>query len=253
RLAFQMIQNDKTIGSIYDILYRQYISTNRRADAENILKTKIANNPSESAYLLQLARHYASVQNSAEMSSTLHRLLMNNPKGLSQVGLQVGEFYGGIGKWEQALQQFEEGARENPKEKLVYQKHMTDALLALRKNTEAAQIVDLILKEQPKDEDARRIRAKLWFEAGGPENVARAAAELQALVKDKPNDDRVRFILGRAYLAQANLDAARGEFQQVLRLRNDDLPSRLALTVISLNQRKPAEALKYADEILSRD
>jgi tetratricopeptide (TPR) repeat protein len=252
RLALQMIQKDKTSGSTYDILYRQYVSTSRPADAENILKTKIANNPTEAAYLLQLARHYASARNSAEMNSTLQRLL-NNPKGLSEVRLQVGDFYGSIGQWDQALQQFEEGARGNPKEKLIYQKRMTDALLALRKNTEAAQIVDLILKEQPKDGDARRVRAKLLLETYGPENVAKAVAELQALVNDQPNDVRVRFILGRAYLAQPNLEAARGEFQQVVRLRNDDLPSRLALTVISLSQRKPAEALKYADEILSRD
>src|SRR5262249_57973227 len=158
-----------------------------------------------------------------------------------------------IGQWDQALQQFEEGARENPNEKLVYQKRMTDALLALRKETEAAQIVDLILKDQPKDGDARRIRAQLLLDTRGPENVAKAVAELQALVNDQPNDARVRFILGRGYLAQANLDAARGEFQQAVRLRNNDLPSRLALAVISLNQRKPAEALKYADEILSSD
>src|SRR5262245_56174226 len=130
---------------------------------------------------------------------------------------------------------------------------MTDALLALRKNTEAAQVVDLILKEQPKDGDARRIRAKFLLDTSEPENVAKAVAELQALLNDQPNDARVRFMLGRGYLAQANLDAARGEFQQVVRLRNNDLPSRLALTAISLNQRKPAEALKYADEILPSD
>ncbi len=252
RLALQMIQTDKTSGSIYDVLYRQYVSTNRPADAEAILKAKVANNPTEAPYLLQLARHYASVRNFTEMNSTLQRLL-NDPKGSSKARLQVGEFYAGIGQWDQALQQFQEGARGNPKEKVVYQKRMADALLALRKDTEAAQIVDLILKEQPKDEDARRIRATLLIETGGPENVAKAVAEFQALIKDKPDDVRVRFILGRAYLAQGSPDAARGEFQQVLRLRNDDLPSRLALTVISLNERKPTEALKYADEILSRD
>ena len=252
RLVLQMIRKDKTIGSIYDVLYRQYISTNRSADAENILKTKIANNPTEATYLLQLARHYASVRNSAEMNNTLQRLL-NDPKSAPKVRLQAGDFYAGIGQWDQAFQQFEQGARENPKEKLVYQKRITDALLALRKNTEAAQTVELILKEQPSDGDARRIRATLLLKTGGPENVAKAMAELQALVKDKPNDARLRSILGRGDLAQGNPDAARGEFQEVVRLRNDDLPSRLALTVISLNQRKPAEALKYADEILSRD
>jgi Flp pilus assembly protein TadD len=252
RLALQMIQKDKTFGSIYDVLYRQYISTNRSADAENILKTKIANNPTEATYLLQLARHYASVRNSAEMNSTL-QVFLNDSKGSPKARLQVGDFYAGIRQWGQAFQQFNEGARGNPKEKLVYQKRMTDALLALRKNTEAAQAVDLILKEHPKDEDARRIRATLLLETGGPENVAKAVAELKALIKDKPDDARLGSILGRAYLAQGNPDAARGEFQQVVRLRDDDLPSRFALTAISLNQRKPAEALKYANEILSRD
>jgi tetratricopeptide (TPR) repeat protein len=252
RLALQMIQKDKSFGSVYDVLYRQYVSTNRSADAENVLITKIANNPTEAAYLLQLARHYASVRNSAELNSTLQRLL-NDPKSFPKARLLVGDFYAGIGQWDQAFQQFEQGARSDPKEKLVYQKRMTDALIAQGKKTEAAQIVELILKDQPKDEDARRIRATLWLEIGRPESVSRAVAELQALVKDKPDNARWRLTLGQAYLANGNLDAARPEFQQVIRLRNDDLPSRFALTAISLNQQKSADALKYTEEILSRD
>ena len=252
RLAEQLIQKDKSFGPIYDVLYTQYASSNRSADAENILKTKIANNPKDASDLLQLARHYAAAKNSAEVNRTLQRLT-SDPKDFPSARLQAGEFYAGLSEWDQAVAQFEEGARANPKEKLAYQKRLTDALLAQGKRTEAAQTVELILKDQPKDDDARRIRATLLLETGKPENIATAVVELQPLVKERPDDGRLRFVLGRAYVAQGNLDAAKPEFQHVIRLRNEEVPSRLALAAIGINQRKPDEALRYIGEILTQD
>jgi tetratricopeptide (TPR) repeat protein len=54
-------------------------------------------------------------------------------------------------------------------------------------------------------------------------------------------------------MASGDIDAARNEFQQVISLRRDDIPSRFALANIHLNQRKPDEAIRYADEILGLD
>src|SRR5262249_36859503 len=155
-----VIQKDKSFGSIYDVLYSQYISTNRPVDAEEILKTKVVNNPGNASFLLQLARHYSARQNSAEMNNTLQRLL-DNPKDFPKARLEVGNFYAGVGQWGQAFRYFEEGGQSSPKEKLEYQKRMTDVLLTQGKREEAAQLVEKILKDHPKDEDARRVRATL--------------------------------------------------------------------------------------------
>jgi tetratricopeptide (TPR) repeat protein len=251
RLAVGVIHREKTFGPMYDVLYRQYMSVNRTAEAENILKTKVSNNPKNLGFLLQLARHYATARNFIEMNNVLQRAL-NDPKDFPNAGLQVGDFYAALGQWDQAFGQFEQGERENPKEKLVYQKRMTDVLVAEGKKDEVAHMVEQILKDAPNDEDARRIRATLWLRSGAPEQTAAALAEFQALTVAKPGDPRLRFLLAQAYLAQGNADKAQNEFQGVIRLRPDDVPSRLALANISLSRRKPDEAIRYAGEILSQ-
>jgi tetratricopeptide (TPR) repeat protein len=200
------------------------------------------------------------------MNSTLQQIL-SAPKDFPDARLQAGNLYASLGQWDQAFRLFEEGARLSPPpsqkktsdqeiDRLAYQKRMADVLLAQGKKDEARQLVDVILKDAPKDEDARRIRASLLLEAGGAENVTTVLAELKALMEanDKQrNDPRLRSLLGRAYMLAGDLDAARREFQQVANWRKDDVQSRYALAGISLNQSKTDEAIRYADEILALD
>jgi len=251
-LGLWLVAKDGTFGAIYDVLYRQYVLTGRKADAENILKTKVANNPKDVNCLLQLARHYMSSQNPDAMNRTLARIL-NNQKEFPDGQLHVGNFYATLGQWDQAFRNFEEGARSNPKEKLVYEKRMMDMQLAQGKKDEARRLVERVLQDAPKDEDARRVRATLQLDAGGAENVAAAQVDLNGLLAGNPNDARLRSLLGHAYLAQGRVDAAWTEFQQVIGLNAGDVPSRLALAAISLNRRHPEEAIRYTDEVLARD
>src|SRR5207248_3116611 len=50
KLALGLIQKDPHYGPIYDLLYRQYATSNRPADAEKIITAKVSNNPKEAAY-----------------------------------------------------------------------------------------------------------------------------------------------------------------------------------------------------------
>ncbi len=47
RLALELIRAHKDAGSIYDLLYTYYRSKNRPADAEDILRAKVKNNPQQ--------------------------------------------------------------------------------------------------------------------------------------------------------------------------------------------------------------
>ena len=60
---------------IYDELYLIYAGSGRAEDAENILKTKVRNNPSDITADLELANHYVNVKKPAEMAATLKRLV----------------------------------------------------------------------------------------------------------------------------------------------------------------------------------
>ncbi len=251
RLAAGVIQTDKTFGSMYDVLYRHYMSVNRASDAENILKQKVSNNPRDLDDVLQLARHYAAMQKFTAMNEVL-QLLLSHPKDFQNTWLRVGDFYASAGQWEQASSLFEDGARANPRDKLIYEKRLTDALLAQGRNEDAARTLEQILTAAPNDRDARRVRATLRLRSGEPKQAAAALTELRELVSAKPDDARLRFLLGQAYLDQNNPDLAANEFQAAARLRPDDVPSRLALANINLSRHKPDETIRYANEVLGQ-
>src|ERR1700680_1791386 len=85
-LAFQLIRKDQHFTPIYEELYRYYRSTGRLADAEKILQTRWANNPTDAVSGLQLAAFYATVSREADMKSVLQRML-DNPKAFPQARL----------------------------------------------------------------------------------------------------------------------------------------------------------------------
>ena len=252
RLALQVIAKNKTFSPMYDVLYHEYERTGRSRDAENVLETRVANNSTDADGLFRLARHYASVENQEAMKRTLERIV-DNPKDFPDGRLQVGNFYATFGKWDEAFQNFAEGARRNPKERLAYEKRMLDVQRARGEKDDARRMAELILKEAPTDEDARLVRASLRLEDGGAENVAAAVEQLKSLKAGNRNDARVRLLLGYAYLLRGEIDAARREFQESVAINDDDISSRMALAAISLDRRAPDEAMRYSDEVLARD
>ena len=252
QLAQRLIRENKSVGPIYDVLYQHYSQTNRPADAEGILKTKVQNNPQQAGYLLQLADHYARANRPKEVADTLQQLL-DRPKDFPEAHLLVGDFYARSGKWQQAVAQFQEGARANSKDALRYQKRILSAMLAQGKKAEASQTVEQILKAYPNDGDGRAIRATLWLESGKAENIGPALAEFQALVKDRPENAALRFNLGRAFIATGATDKGRVELLEAIRLKRDYLPPRFVLAVMALRQQRPRETLRYANEILFFD
>src|SRR3984893_8381142 len=54
-LAFQLIRQDQHFTPIYEVLYRYYRSASRTGDAEKILQTRWANNPTDALSRLELA------------------------------------------------------------------------------------------------------------------------------------------------------------------------------------------------------
>jgi tetratricopeptide (TPR) repeat protein len=250
KLGLELIQKSKEYSPVYDFLYQHYMGGKRIDDAEKILQTKSANNPKQADYALQLALHYARTQKRTEMAATLKRLL-DQSADFPRAYLQVGNFYAGMGNWEEATRLFDEGAKRNPKDKVVYLKRTTAVLLAQDKKQDAARVVDAILKESPKDGESLRMRAALLMDTRKPENIDKALVEFQALAKETPNDVLARFNLGRAYLAKNNIEEGRKELLEALRLNRLFLPARLLVAEVALQRRDVKELLAQANEILA--
>jgi tetratricopeptide (TPR) repeat protein len=250
RLGLQLIEKNKSFGPIYDLLYRNYRLLNRPADAENILKTKVGNNPTNGEYAIQLATFYAAASRPDEMKATVQRML-DNPKTFPEAHLEVGDLYRQMQHWEEAIQQYEEGAKTDPKQKLVYLKRIADVRMNEGKGEQAGAVVNEILKENPGDETAKGVKASLLLASGKPESVQQAASQFKSLVDKNPDNPVWRYNLGRALAAQGDTRGAQTEFQEAIKKRGYSLPPRLALAELCMAKGDYTSARRYAEEILA--
>jgi tetratricopeptide (TPR) repeat protein len=246
KVALELIQSDKSFGPIYDLLYKEYLVKNRFADAEKILKARADNNPKVASYSIQLAAHYAAFGKRAEMNATLQRV-----KALDNTHLVLGDFYSNLGDLQEARREFEGGAKAFPKDAAVYQKRIANLLIAEGKKGEAEQLLDKLVAADPTDRAAESVRAGLLMNSGNAEKLSAAAAEFADLVKNKPEDPVAHYNLGRALLAQGDLDSARGQFLQAIERKRDYLPPRFYLVEVCLQTNRNDDALRYATEILA--
>jgi tetratricopeptide (TPR) repeat protein len=257
-LAYQLIAKEKNYAPIYEMLYRYYTTVNRLADAEKILQKRMANSPGDAEAIMQTAVFYASTKREADMKALVQQML-TQPAKFPQAHLQVGDLYRALRRWDDALGEYNAGAqaalkgKDKSKERTEYLKRIADTWLAQGKGEQASQVVDEIIKEDPRDEAAEAVKDSLLVATRDPGNVAKAVASLQTLVNKKPDDATLQFNLGRALVAKGDLDEARKHFQEATKKRANFLEPRLALIDVGQAKRDYTSTLRYANEALSID
>jgi tetratricopeptide (TPR) repeat protein len=254
-LAMALIAKQKTYGPIYDVLVRQRLEAKDLAGAEQILKTKHANNPSDAGATLELARFYAGSSREADMKAVLHEML-DNPKAFPQASLQVGDFYSILRRWDEARNLYEQGAQANSgkgkeAERVIYLKRLADISMVQGKSGEAYKVVDEILKIRPGDEGAAAVKASSLIATRNTDNIAKSIALLEPLVTRDDNNATLHYTLGRALAAKGDLDAARPEFLKAVQKNQTYLEPRLALAEMGQLKGDYQTVLRYANEILA--
>jgi Flp pilus assembly protein TadD len=204
---------------------------------------------------LQLAFHYYATNRKDEMTATLARLT-SDAKTFPDNRLQVGDFYLRIRDYDNALQQFDHGQRETPKNKRLYQKKMVEVLGTQGKYDQASKIIETLLKDDPKDPEATAMHATVLLQTGDRKQAKTIIGELQPLVAKMPNNASLHYNLGRAYLAAGDtqsLDQGRLQFLEALKLEPRFVPARLALAQLELARGESAKSAQTAEEILRMD
>ena len=249
KLYQQLIDKDKTFVLAYTELYSVYLLQNKIADAEQILKTGAANNPKQMNFLVLLASFYSGLKRHEDMVGVLNQI-KSHAKDFDRAYLVVGDFYFRNGDADEAFRQYKEGMTRDPKQKSTYQKRMIEVLMRQNKRAEAAEINAAILKENPKDSDARGLQASLLLDRG---DVQKAVAELQAVVSAAPDNFVARYNLGRAHVARGEWEQARQQFAEAVNQRPDYLPARLALAQLQVMRGEFEAALKSVAQVLAID
>lgn len=253
--AKQLVEKQKSYGPMYDALYLYYVRSNRPELGEELLKKKIANNPAQGSALLQLAFHYYMANRKPEMAATIERLT-SNPKAFPDNHMQVGDFYERIRDFDSALQQYDEGQKEDSKNRRVYQKKMVEVLGTQGKREPASKLLTGLLKDDPKDPEALALHATLLLETGDKTQVKTVVAELQPLITKMPGNPTLHLNLGRAYMTAGDpqsLDQARIQFLEALKIEPHYLPARLALGQLQIQRGENPQAVQTAEEVISAD
>jgi tetratricopeptide (TPR) repeat protein len=252
KLSVEFLQKNKTFGKMYDVLFDIYARSGRQADAERILRAKVDNNPKQASYILSLAAYYRFEKRPDDVKKTLQRLI-DNPKDYQHPHALVGDFYLGQRDWAAALNEYDLGAKSDPKDKALYQKRTVNALLLEGKKDDAKATLGELAKSQPKDDDVQLAQANMWIEGGKPAEVDAAINILKPLIEKKPGDASRRFRLGQAYQLKGRSQEAEAEWTASIKIDPRLLPPRIALAELSLQTSHFPAALNYCDEILRRD
>ena len=251
-IAKGLIAKQKDYAPIYDLLYVQYASRKQTAEAESILRQKSENNPSNAEYVLHLALHYAADRQPERMTQTMARL--NDEKTFPTGHLSAGDFYYlRLREFERARQQYEAGLKAFPKDKATYQKRLVELYAATNRNDDANKLLAEVLKDNPDDSEGMAMRAALRITTGSNEEVSMAVNDLQSLVTKTPANHLLHFNLARALLAKGDVEQAKIQLEETLKLRVDFLAARELLARVHLSRNDAAAALQEADNIIKVD
>ena len=241
-----LISKDKTNLNGYYELYRVYLSQRKVPEAEAVLKEAIANNPKDTQLRLTLAQFYYGTNKRPELVALLNQMKADL-KQFPDAYFQSGDFYLRVGSFDEAVKQYDEGIQKDSARKDTYLKHEIEAYVRAGKPLLAREKNDLILKNDPKDPEARGLKATFLLDKG---DINEAMSELQSVVTARPNNFVARFNLGRAHFARGEYEQARQEFDTAVQLRPDYMPARLAQTQVALIRGDNDAALHAADETL---
>ncbi len=250
-LAREFIEQHKDYGGMYDALYAIYLRNQRNDEAGALLRQKCDNNPGQTAYRLQLARHYLYVRDTKAMAGVLEEIL-SRPKDFANAHISVGDFYRQIGDFDRAIQVYRQGAEFDPARSIELRNRMVETLATQGKQEEAFKLVEQILKEDSDNSHALALRGALRLASGNREEIGRAVADLEGVLSRMPRNPVLRQNLGEAYLAQGKLDRAVIEFQEAVKARPEYVPARYGLARAYLAKGEPAKAVNAVEEVLAR-
>lgn len=255
-LCRSMIAHDKTWGPAYDFLFVQYMQRKRPADAEALLKERVANDPGNETALNNYANYLLQNNRYTEAETEIHKALAGT-KSFPDGRKVMGDFYMRAGKLDDAIAQYRAGIEAQPKEKLTYQLRLVGALArqgstAPAKRAEALDLAKKLAAENPKDTSATELYASLLLGSGAPQDVDKSIVELKALL-DKNNDDpTLHFDLARAYYSQNDYDKALRESLEAVRLRPSYMPARILTARIYEDRGQHGKALEQTGIVLDR-
>lgn len=257
KLAKEMTANDKTWGPAYDFLFLQYAQRKRMADAEQILKERIDNDPGNATAITNYANYLVQTGRYGE-GETIMRKVLSDSKAFPYGHELMGDFYMRSNKVGQAIDEYRAGIKSDSKNELAYQQRLVGALTREgvsdpAKQTEALSMAKKLVDDHPKDLATNELYASLLLDTGARQNTQKSISELKNLVQNNNTDPILHFDLARGYYMQNNRDKALAEASEAIRLRPTMLPARIVAARVYEDRGQHGKALEETEFVLSKN
>ncbi len=250
--AKQIMKDSPSFVFSYDFLSLQYLRRNQIADAEAVVLAKAAKNPQQYVFEIQKAGFYRATHRNEIADKVLSDLLKRQPQS-ADVWQRVGDFYVRIREFNRANQIYDEGMQKFTDKRTSFQLRKVTLLVLQSKSREALDLIEKTVKDDSKSDEALAMRAALQLSQGGKDKAQAAINDLQSLLSRAPKNAAVRYNLGRAYFTRGELDAARVQFTEAVKLSPSMTAARLGLGQIALMKRDLGKAINEVDEVLKYD
>ena len=256
-LVRDMLNHDKAWGPGYDFLFLLYGRNKELQKQEAVLRERVRNEPTSTVAITNLS-DYLLATGRYDEANGLIKSVLDNRKAFPSAREMVGNFYVRAKKYDEAIQQYQSGASEDPSHALAYDQRIVAAYTIMGKRDEAMQMAKSLAAKYPKDTLSNEMYASLLLETGLRANVAKSLAELNALAKNNPTNPVLHLDLARAYMATNDGNKALSETLEALQDEAKNrtprssvlIPGRIIAARIYESRGQHAQALEQSDQIL---
>lgn len=239
-----IIEQSPAFEPAYDLLYSRYVTSNRQGDAEALLKAKAEKNPGNYRFRVQLAGHYLA-GGKKDLGEEVLRGLADTPAAAYDTGV----LFVRLRDFDRAATEFQRAIKSGSARALDCHKQLSEIYSIQGKLPEALAEAKAALAIDPKDLEARRLRASVLLDMDPPQDLDTVIADYTAQIKER--DSRLfQYQLGRAYRAKGDRAKARLHFENAASGASPFLAAKAALAEMSAEIGKYSETLNYVDEIL---
>jgi tetratricopeptide (TPR) repeat protein len=214
-LERDMLAHNKKWGPGYDFLFVLYSRSGQKEKAKTILEQRVNNDPTSAVAIENLA-NYDVLLGDYPAGEALARRVLTDPKAFPNRFQLLGDFYFRNRKFDQALQQYQTGIKEDSKNALVYKERIVSLDEATGRPQDALNLAHSIAKENPKNVQANERYASLLLQTGSREVIAKSLNEIRDLSKANPNNPLLRLDLARAYFDTEEFDKSISEAQEAM-------------------------------------
>ncbi|MGH9656099.1 MAG: tetratricopeptide repeat protein, partial [Bryobacteraceae bacterium] len=209
-LISDMLAHDKTWSPGYDFLFLQYSREKNQKAAEAVLREHVANDPHSAGALVALSNYLLAQNRFDEAQGVIERVL-SDKKSFPQARMLMGNFYVRARKYDQALQQYQAGASENPKDALGYRERVVQVELRNGQRDQAMELAKKLVQKNADNAPVNEMYASLLMSTGKRADLDTAIGNLQKLVQKHANDPVLHLDLAHGYFNLNKHDQSQGE------------------------------------------